>query len=355
MTLRRVRGFTLIELLVVIAIIAVLIALLLPAVQAAREAARRAQCVNNLKQFGLAMHNYHATNDTFPMGASLAYSNFPTAPTAKDNWSAHAAMLPQMEGQALYNAINFNFGVNENGTNMSYLFNSTVINAQVKAFLCPSDPNAGAVPNSNNYFACVGTSTYFTDSGTAPATLGNHPTTGFFGFQLCYGLRSCTDGSSNTIAFSEGTVGANTVLGQKNIGLQKVTGIPAGAITADASLNPATTKMGLAACDAAWLGGGGTVDPAAQRGKNWAHGGLCFTLFNTVATPNANNDTWSYCSSISGGSISNFSEADSYHAGGVNALMGDGRVQFLKSSINPLTWYAIGTKAGGEVTSADAL
>jgi prepilin-type N-terminal cleavage/methylation domain-containing protein/prepilin-type processing-associated H-X9-DG protein len=354
MRLRRSAGFTLIELLVVIAIIAVLIALLLPAVQAAREAARRAQCVNNLKQIGLALHNYHGVYETFPMGASLAYTNFPGNLAAKDNWSAHAALLPQLEGTALYNAINFNFGVNENGTNMSYLYNSSVINAQVKAFVCPSDPNAGStVSNINNYFACVGTTTYFTNAGTSPATLGDHPTTGFFGYQLCYGLRDGTDGSSNTVAFGEATIGINTLKGQKNIGLQKVSTIPAGAIVFDASANVPITLQGLAACDQAWLGGAGTTDPAAQRGKNWAHGGLCFTLFNTVATPNANNDTWSYCSVTSGGAISNYSEADSYHPGGINALMADGHVQFLKNSINRLTWFALGTKAGGEVTSAD--
>src|SRR5947209_16831901 len=102
------RGFTLIELLVVIAIIAVLIALLLPAVQAAREAARRAQCVNNLKQFGLAMHNYHSTNDVFPMGASLCYYPYGGGSnplcTTWNNWSAHAMMLNYLEQNAIYNA-----------------------------------------------------------------------------------------------------------------------------------------------------------------------------------------------------------------------------------------------------------
>ncbi len=102
------RGFTLIELLVVIAIIAVLIALLLPAVQAAREAARRSQCVNNLKQIGLALHNYHQTNDKFPIGSANNGNLTPTTGIAWNGVSAHAQMLPYFEQQAVYNSINFN-------------------------------------------------------------------------------------------------------------------------------------------------------------------------------------------------------------------------------------------------------
>src|SRR5881628_3599217 len=104
------RSFTLIELLVVIAIIAVLIALLLPAVQAAREAARRAQCVNNMKQMGLAIHNYHSVHDVFPMGASLGMYDATGNYYVKQNLSLHAAILPFLEQTAVYNSINFNWG-----------------------------------------------------------------------------------------------------------------------------------------------------------------------------------------------------------------------------------------------------
>ena len=106
------RGFTLIELLVVIAIIAVLIALLLPAVQAAREAARRSQCVNNLKQIGLAAHNYHSSNNTFAQGGSAGPYTFPYATTGFpnwDGWSSLAVMMPYLEQSALYSSINFNY------------------------------------------------------------------------------------------------------------------------------------------------------------------------------------------------------------------------------------------------------
>jgi prepilin-type N-terminal cleavage/methylation domain-containing protein/prepilin-type processing-associated H-X9-DG protein len=347
----RRRGFTLIELLVVIAIIAVLIALLLPAVQAAREAARRAQCVNNLKQIGLALHNYHGINDSFPMGASLGILNG-TSYQAKQNWSAHAAMLPQVEQSALYNAINFNFGVDWQTANMAWLVNSSVILTQVKAFLCPSDPNAGAGYSSSNcYFASIGTTTYLTNVAASVKTLSDHPTTGLFAYQHVYGIRDCIDGTSNTVAFCEATVGNSAMKAQqKDIGIIGVS-IPAGALLFDASSDPTQTRAGLAACNTAWSTGAGTV--SSFRGLIWAYGDMGMTMFNTVATPNSIAG-WSYCSNNASAGATTFSEADSYHPGGVNTLMADGSVKFTKNSINMSTWWALGTRANGEVVGADS-
>jgi prepilin-type N-terminal cleavage/methylation domain-containing protein/prepilin-type processing-associated H-X9-DG protein len=347
------RGFTLIELLVVIAIIAVLIALLLPAVQAAREAARRTQCVNNLKQIGLALHNYHSINDTFPMGASLGVQNLPNAILAKQNWSYLAALLPQIEGGALYNAINFNFGVDTNTAVTAYQVNSTVINSQVKGFLCPSDPNAGGTyKNSNNYYGSTGTTTNLTNAGPGATSLAAYPTTGMFGMQVCYGFRHCTDGTSNTVAVCEASVG-NSAQGAKtkDSGITNLTSFPAGAVLQDASTNLAATQQGLQACSAAWQSGtGGSV--SSVRGMVWSQGVMAYTLFNTVATPNSAG--WSFCGNANTAGFTNYSEADSYHSGGVNTLMTDGSVRFVKSSISLMTWCALGTKGNGEVISSDS-
>src|SRR4051794_24175859 len=156
-------GFTLIELLVVIAIIAVLISLLLPAVQSAREAARRAQCSNNLKQIGLALHNYASTHTTFPLSKTSAWHNNYGYPTIADwgTWSAHSLLLGYMEQVPLYNACNFNVCV---WLYPGYAMNLTVFLNHNNTFLCPSDGSSGHIPDDNirwggwntNYFASVG-------------------------------------------------------------------------------------------------------------------------------------------------------------------------------------------------------
>ncbi len=205
---RNVRqGFTLIELLVVIAIIAVLIALLLPAVQSAREAARRAQCTNNLKQLGLALHNYHSAVGSFPLGSTTAYSD-PGVLTIWGTWSAQSLMLPYLEQRPLYNAINFGW---TNWYDVGYPINSTVWNMNLAAFTCPSDGQTGKSCN-NNYFGSVGTTTDYIAAAVpmrstpwAPvvpaAPRGSSPTS------RSYSIADVKDGTSNTIAFSEGPVG----------------------------------------------------------------------------------------------------------------------------------------------------
>lgn len=358
-------GFTLIELLVVIAIIAVLIALLLPAVQSAREAARRAQCVNNLKQMGLALHNYHSSNGSFPMGASSGMWTLGRY-VAKQNFSPHAAMLPFLEQTQIYNAINFNWGCEDSSSVLCFQINATATRAKINAFCCPSDPNAGKPDHNgdadtNNYYACIGVTTnlFNTNTGIGPNLTGTGappPSTGLFTWQMSYDIASVTDGTSNTIAFAEAVVGNQSLQwGQKRIGLTGVS-IPAAALTFDPRTTGATGPLlAIQACNQFWISKrGSSGGPDRQRGENWAHGCQDMTLFNTITTPNQYQDEWTNCSSVGSGAMSAISNSDSWHAGGVNACMADGSVRFIKDSINPITWWAVGTRASGEVVSADS-
>jgi prepilin-type N-terminal cleavage/methylation domain-containing protein/prepilin-type processing-associated H-X9-DG protein len=358
------RGFTLIELLVVIAIIAVLIALLLPAVQAAREAARRAQCVNNLKQIGLAVHNYHQTSDCFPLGVSLNMYSFPPAYwRAKNSWGHFGLLLPYLEQRAVYDAANFYWGVEEGspGSSMPIDINVTAADSQINVLLCPSDPlsgNGGSNSfltndrDTSSYYGCVGTTTNLAvnngvDTGTIQVF--QMPSTGLFTFQLVYGIRDCTDGTSNTIAYSEGVVNPSSAgRGKKFIGVNNV-GMAANARQYDAWSNPGAILTAIQLCDQRWQNGN-SFD--LQKGRDWAHGCMTQTLFNTIVTPNGRK--WTHCSNTGSTTMAPFSNANSYHPGGVNTLMADGSVKFIKDSINQNTWWSLGTKGDGEVISADS-
>jgi prepilin-type processing-associated H-X9-DG protein len=255
---------------------------------------------------------------------------------------------------AVYNSINFDFGVDTPTGSTSYVFNSTAIYTKVAVFLCPSDTNTSSQPAPNNYFASVGTTSNFILPGADPnaiVTLADHPTTGLFGFQLSYGLNSCLDGTSNTIAFAESTIGnPNGQLRMKDIGVTSV-GIPATSLLQDNSANYAATTAGIQVCNAAAQGtGGGSVSDV--RGFLWAYGGLGMSMFNTIALPNSIAG-WTYCGVSYTSVLVNYSEADSFHPGGINVLLADGSVRFVKNSVAQNVWFALGTKANGEVLSAD--
>jgi prepilin-type N-terminal cleavage/methylation domain-containing protein/prepilin-type processing-associated H-X9-DG protein len=362
MRLRSRTGFTLIELLVVIAIIAVLIALLLPAVQAAREAARRAQCVNNLKQIGIALHNYHNVQNAFPMGMSLAWVSSYGSYADWTDWSAHALLLGYLEQQPLYNAANFSQACCFADT-LADQMNSTVYLTRIASFLCPSDGQAG-VANINSYFGSIGT------------TVANdfHTVNGLFtlsdpyGTRPCpaIGLNSCIDGSSNTIAFGEALV---SITGRGNAyrGNGMATGVNTASFRSTSTgldvqqKTPAALAAALQACNDFWK----TIPPGTTnrngakefRGQVWALGERNYTLFNTVIPPNSKDYPWSVCklgTKNSAPNESQFINAQSYHPGGANFTFADGSVKFIKDSVNMQVYWALGTRNYGEVVSADS-
>ena len=336
-------GFTLIELLVVIAIIAVLIALLLPAVQAAREAARRSQCVNNLKQIGLALHNYHSSMNTFPMTSTIVYSA-PGTQADWGSWSANALMLPYLEQKPLYDAANFCWSVWQ-GEGAAR--NTTVSLTRLASFVCPSDGMTGQ-ENTNNYHGSIGTTGSF---------YGNKESTGLFASKANYGLQNVTDGSSNTIAYSEALV-STTLRSPRQTkwrdGPSSSGSVGAAYPLLDASSNIAALRQDWATCND-WFK---TQRSMGQRGYRWALGSIGESMFQTLIPPNSNEYPWGSCRMDCGpdcGAVqSGYHNATSNHPGGVNVCFADGSVKFVKSTVAQNVWWALGTKAGGEIVGSDS-
>jgi prepilin-type N-terminal cleavage/methylation domain-containing protein/prepilin-type processing-associated H-X9-DG protein len=346
-------GFTLIELLVVIAIIAVLIALLLPAVQAAREAARRAQCVNNLKQLGLALHNYEQTVGSLPWGLG---------PNNWNDWGALPLLTPYFEQGAVFNTINFADTGNATntgnkaatappwGSGTAYQ-NTTAFLAHLNVLLCPSDPdrlqsafghnnyagNAGSTPDSlHNSSPLDGLFLYMGNDGAA-----QRPTVAF---------RDITDGLSNTAAFSERVKGIGWDNNQQIDGLNNpsssVWSVAQPSVTSSPQPYFTACKAIAATSSLSALWGGLSAVVPDSAGSQWFSGYAAFSRYNHVMPPNANScgyGTWSGEGAFT---------ASSRHPGGVNVLFADGSTRFVKSTVSNVTWWALGSRAGGEVIDA---
>jgi prepilin-type N-terminal cleavage/methylation domain-containing protein/prepilin-type processing-associated H-X9-DG protein len=360
---RRRLGFTLIELLVVIAIIAVLIALLLPAVQSAREAARRAQCVNNLKQLGLAAHNYVSSNNVLPM-----QTTFPAGAIQSWGWSYGwpLALAPNLEQGTLFN--NFNFAAGLFGNQGGYTLqraNDTLIAMQLATLICPSDGTIQrpsppwAVTNYVGNMGGPGQIAAFTGT-IVSGSLGWGPDQGNGG---PIGIQNILDGTSNTAMFSERLIGLANVdpkmVPRASVNFKRAVydgpkvggGVDAGIATALPFIQGCISMPGTTIPRATW--GSGAV---------WLAGYPLHVIVNDylhAGPPNGpacGNQTGSFASLSWVYFVNPAGSAPptSNHPGGVNICFTDGSVRFVKDSVSYQTWWALGTRAGGEVVSSDA-
>jgi prepilin-type N-terminal cleavage/methylation domain-containing protein/prepilin-type processing-associated H-X9-DG protein len=309
-------GFTLIELLVVIAIIATLIALLLPAVQSAREAARRAQCINNLKQIGLALHNYYESRNALP-GADMVFN--------VTELSALTNILPYLEQTTVYNTVNFAFSYQDQS-------NLTAMMTAINGFVCPSEvsspiPSLGA---QTNYMANMGSNIVW--QASIGPNVGMPPPNGVFYGNSATTFAAITDGLSNTSFYSERMLadGNNAIVSP----------------IADVFFSPGfpqTPDDALQQCMAVNINDLNNQFPLFM-GAPW----LCGQhIFLHVGQPNSRS-----CGFFI--SLRADMPPSSRHPGGVNVLMGDGSVKFVKDTVNLPVWRALGTRAGGEIVSADS-
>jgi prepilin-type N-terminal cleavage/methylation domain-containing protein len=333
-SVRAVRGFTLVELLVVIAVIGVLVALLLPAVQSARESARRSQCLNNLKQIGLATLNYEQSYKTLPPGRLL--------PRA---WGQHTRILPFLEETSVHNIVDFEQAVADNDARLQH----------VNAFICPTD-SEDRLANSpledeqfgwgrNSYHANAGSETgQMTGSGPPKSQKENN--NGLFLTNKAIRLSRITDGTSHTALFSEMIRGDGDDFTVEEPG--DFFRISEGARTGD-QVYDACMKLNTKTFN-------NKKSQFSRVGRNWTRGTYVASRYNHIMPPNGRS-----CSRSDGGgalgAVVNENggavTASSWHPGGVNLVRADGSAEFISESINHAVWRAMGSRDGGEVTGGE--
>lgn len=348
----RRRGFTLIELLVVIAIIAILIALLLPAVQQAREAARRTQCKNNLKQLGLALHNYHDTHLIMPPspvgetteGVGGRYNQ------AWLGWSGLAMLLPYIEQKNLYERADWNYRWDADIAGLASN-NTLVARVRVEAFVCPSDPGANA-----KYTTNMAPTSYCLSAGPVSAWSVGVNKPGLITFRVGTRMRDILDGTSNSIAMSECRIGLNK--GQwtpgrlpRDFGYGVVMGsnLRRGSapttIFNNTAADIAVINAYFNACLARYDAGTGWDGTYDEPGRFWASGRCLWGPYmTTLVGPNKGPA----CDNDNSPTDIDLKDPSSFHTGGVQALLCDGSVKFVSENLDQAVWIAAGSINGQE-------